>query len=164
MKNTTRTFEDMPGLVGKELGVSSWITVDQQMIDQFAETTRDRQWIHIDVERARRESPFRTPIAHGYLTLSLVAALAFEIGAVPEDTQAAFNYGLDRVRFITPVRAGSRIRLKTTLMSVEGRGPGQYLTKTRNSIEIEGDTRPALIAETLVMLYRRRRKPADQQA
>ena len=164
MSKPVLTFDTLKDFVGKELGVSGWITVDQAMINQFADCTGDRQWIHIDVERARRESPFRTPIAHGYLTLSLVAALAFEIGAVPEDTQAAFNYGLDRVRFITPVRAGSRIRLKTTLMSVEDRGPGQYLTKTRNSIEIEGDTRPALIAETLVMLYRRRRKPADQQA
>lgn len=162
MSKQILTFDTLKDFVGKELGVSDWITVDQAMINQFADCTGDRQWIHVDVERARRESPFRTPIAHGYLTLSLVATLAFDIGLAPEDTQAAFNYGLDRVRFITPVRAGSRVRLRTTLMSVEDKGPGQYLVKASNSIEIEGDTRLALVAETLVMLYRRRRKPETQ--
>jgi acyl dehydratase len=146
------TFEAMKEMTGKELGVSSWITVDQTMIDAFAETTRDRQWIHIDVERAKRESPFKAPVAHGYLTLSLIAPMSYEIGAVPKGTVAAFNYGLDKVRFLTPVRAGSKVRMRSTLVSFEEKGPGQYLMKSSNVVEIEGEDKPALIAETLAML------------
>lgn len=146
------TFETMPGMVGKELGTSSWITVDQKMIDEFAETTRDKQWIHIDVERAKRESPFGAPVAHGYLTLSLVAVMSYEIGAVPEGTAAAFNYGLDKVRFLTPVKAGQKVRMRSTLVSFEPKGPGQFLMKCSQTVEIEGEDKPALIAETLAML------------
>jgi acyl dehydratase len=138
--------------VGKELGTSAWVTVDQAMIDQFAETTGDRQWIHVDVERAKRESPFRAPIAHGYLTLSLVASLGQDIGVLPDGIAAAFNYGLDKVRFLTPVKAGARVRMKSTLVSFEPKAPGQYLMKTANTIEIEGEEKPALVAETLAML------------
>ena len=105
------TLSDLPRFVGQELGVSSWVTVDQSRIDQFAECSGDRQWIHVNVERAKRESPYRAPIAHGYLTLSLVAPLQMEIGAVPTDAGAAFNYGLDKVRFLAPVKAGARVRL-----------------------------------------------------
>ena len=158
MTQTVLTFESMRAMVGQELGVSGWVLVDQEKINQFADCTGDHQWIHVDVERARRESPFRTPIAHGYLTLSLVAALALDIGAVPENTQAAFNYGLDKVRFLAPVRVGSRVRMRATLLSMEDKGPGQYLMKASNTIEIEGEEKPALIAETLAMLYERRRK------
>lgn len=156
----TMTFATLDDFVGKELGVSEWVTVDQTMIDKFADCTGDHQWIHVDAERARRESPFRTTIAHGYLTLSLVAALAQDLGVVPENTQAAFNYGLDKVRFITAVKSGSRVRLRTTMMSIENKGPGQYLMKASNTVEIEGEERLALIAETLVMLYERRKKAA----
>jgi acyl dehydratase len=138
--------------IGKELGISAWLTVDQAMIDQFAETTGDRQWIHVDVERAKRESPFKAPIAHGYLTLSLVASLGQDIGVLPEGIAAAFNYGLDKVRFLAPVKAGSRVRMKSTLVSFEPKAPGQYLMKTANTIEIEGEDKPALVAETLAML------------
>lgn len=152
MTNTPLTFAAMPTLVGKELGVSSWILVDQEMINQFAETTRDNQWIHVDVERAKRESPFGAPIAHGYLTLSLVATMSYEIGAVPEGTAAIFNYGLDKVRFLTPVKAGARVRMRSTLISFDAKGPGQFLMKSNNVIEIEGEDKPALIAETLAML------------
>lgn len=148
----TLTFATMPTMIGRELGVSSWITVDQEMINQFAETTRDRQWIHIDVERAKRESPFRAPVAHGYLTLSLIAAMSYDIGAVPEGTAAAFNYGLDKVRFLTPVKAGARVRMRSTLVSFEEKGAGQFLMKASNVVEIEGENKPALIAETLAML------------
>lgn len=151
MLNQTLTYATMPSMIGQELGVSSWVTVDQQMIDQFAETTRDRQWIHVDVERAKRESPFKAPIAHGFLTLSLVASMSYEIGAVPEGTAAIFNYGLDKVRFLAPVKAGSRVRMRSTLASFEEKGPGQYLMKTDNVVEIEGEEKPALIAEALVM-------------
>lgn len=152
MSGDKLTFGTMAGMVGRELGVSSWVEVDQHMIDQFAECTRDRQWIHIDVERARRESPFGAPVAHGYLTLSLIANMSYEIGALPEGTAAAFNYGLDKVRFLTPVRVGSKVRLRSTLMSFEEKAPGQYLLKSNQVMEIEGADKPAMIAETLAML------------
>ena len=152
------TFETMKDMIGEELGVSSWITVDQKMIDEFAETTMDRQWIHIDVERAKKESPFGGPVAHGYLTLSLLAPMAYDIGARPADTVAAFNYGLDKVRFLAPVKAGARIRTRAVLASLEEKAPGQYLMKTANTVEIEGEDKPALISENLVMLVRGRPK------
>ncbi len=160
MSKPAPTFAELKQMAGQELGVSGWVTVDQTRIDQFAECTGDHQWIHVDPERARRRSPFRCTIAHGYLTLSIIAALGQEIGAVPENTQAAFNYGLDSVRFIAPVRVGARIRLRSTLVSIEDHGPGQYLMKASNVVEIEGEERPALTAETLVMLYERRNKAA----
>ncbi|MDP3895101.1 MAG: MaoC family dehydratase [Mesorhizobium sp.] len=146
------TFDSMKDMAGKELGVSSWITVDQKMIDAFAETTGDRQWIHVDVERAKRESPFKAPVAHGYLTLSLIAAMSYDIGAMPQGTAAAFNYGLDKVRFLTPVKAGQKVRMRSTLVSFEEKAPGQFLMKSSNTVEIEGEEKPALIAETLAML------------
>lgn len=160
MSKPAPTFAMLKEMAGQELGVSEWVTVDQSRIDQFAECTGDRQWIHIDPERARRHSPFRGTIAHGYLTLSIIGALGQELGIVPENTQAAFNYGLDQVRFISPVRVGSRIRLRSTMMWMEDHGPGQYLLKANNVVEIEGEEKPALIAETLIMFYERRKRPA----
>ena len=147
------TFSNLTQFVGKELGVSGWLTVDQSRINQFAECSGDRQWIHIDVERAMRESPYRSPIAHGYLTLSLVAPLQMEIGAVPEGAAAAFNYGLDKVRFLAPVKAGARVRLRVALMDVEEKGGGLVM-KTSNTLEIEGSDKPALIAESLALVMR----------
>jgi acyl dehydratase len=152
------TFEGLRALTGQELGVSGWITVDKEKIDQFAECTGDRQWIHVDVERTRKESPFRKPIAHGYLTLSLATAMAVDIDTLPENTQAAFIHGLDNVRFVAPVIVGARVRMRSILVSLEDKGPGQYLLTAANTIEIEDDPRPALTAEMLVMLYERRRK------
>jgi acyl dehydratase len=149
------TLSEIPRFVGQELGVSSWITVDQSRIDQFAECSGDRQWIHVDVERAKRESPYRAPIAHGYLTLSLVAPLQMEIGAVPTDAAAAFNYGLDKVRFLVPVKAGARVRLRVALINVERKGGGVVL-KTSNTLEIEGSDKPALIAESLALITPRK--------
>jgi acyl dehydratase len=145
---------------GQELGVSDWMEVDQARIDQFAACTGDRQWIHTDPVRAKRQSPFRTTIAHGYLTLSIIGCLSQEMGVIPENTQAAFNYGLDRVRFLSPVKVGSRVRLRVTLLSMEDKGPGQYLMKVANTIEIEGEEKPALMAETLAMFYERRNRKA----
>jgi len=145
------TIESMPDMVGKELGISSWITVDQAMIDRFAEATLDHQWIHVDVARARAESPFASTIAHGYLTLSLIPAMSYEIGAQPRNIAATLNYGLDKVRFLAPVKAGSRLRMRSTLVSFEEKSPGQYLMKASNTVEIEGEARPALVAETLAL-------------
>jgi acyl dehydratase len=158
MNRIPPTYEQLRTMEGQELGVSDWMVVDQARIDQFAECTGDRQWIHIDPERARRQSPFRTTIAHGYLTLSIIGCLSQEMGVIPENTQAAFNYGLDKVRFLAPVRVGSRVRLRVTLLSMEDKGPGQYLMTVANTIEIEGEEKPALTAETLAMFYERRKK------
>jgi acyl dehydratase len=138
--------------VGRELGVSDWVVVDQARINAFAECTGDKQWIHVNEDLAKCESPFGGPIAHGYLTLSLLAALAIEIGLIPEDASAGLNYGLDKVRFMTPVKAGARVRNRATLMSVEKKGGGRIVVKTMNELQIEGEEKPALIAETLAML------------
>src|SRR5882672_11333903 len=142
----------LPDFVGREIGVSQWIAVNQSHIDAFAACTGDRQWIHVDVGRAERESPFGGPIAHGYLSLSLLASLAIEVGLVPKDASAALNYGLDKVRFMAPVKAGARVRNRVVLLSAEDRGGGRVLLKTQNTLQIEGEQKPALIAEALSML------------
>ena len=138
--------------VGQELGVTEWMTIDQERIDGFADFTGDHQWIHVDVERARRESPFGSTIAHGYLTLALAAAWQYELGIVPAGVSQALNYGLDRVRFVAPVKVGARIRDRVVLLAAEQQKKGRLLLKTRNTIEIEGETKPALIAETHSLL------------
>ena len=137
---------------GRELGVSAWVIVDQQRIDEFADCTGDRQWIHVDVERARVESPYGGTIAHGYLTLSLAASLAIEAGVIPADAAAALNYGLDKVRFIAPVKAGARVRNRVVLLAADRRADGRVLITLQNTIEIEGAAKPALVAESLAML------------
>ena len=126
--------------------------VDQERIDRFAECTEDRQWIHTDRERAKRDSPFKETIAHGYLTLSLIASLSLDIGVVPGDAAAGFNYGLDKARFLAPVPAGARVRLRVFLDNVEDKDGGQLLLKTRNTLEIENSDKPALIAEALALI------------
>ena len=146
----------LPQFVGKEIGVSCWLTVDQRRIDEFADCTGDRQWIHVDVERARKESPFGGTIAHGYLTLSLAAFLAMDAGVIPADCVTALNYGLDKVRMLTPVKAGSRVRNVVVLMGVESKGAEHVLIRMLNTIEIEGETKPALIAESLALLMKGR--------
>jgi acyl dehydratase len=146
------TLSNIGDFVGRELGVSSWITVDQARINQFADCTGDHQWIHVDVDRAKRESPFGSTVAHGYLTLSLVAPLAMEVGVIPKDAAAGFNYGLDKVRFLAPLKAGARVRLRVLLVGVEQKEAGQLIVKTKNTLEIDGSDKPALIAEALALL------------
>jgi acyl dehydratase len=138
--------------VGQELGFSDWVAIDQQRIDAFATCTGDNQWIHVDVERAKRESPFRGPIAHGYLTLAMIAPLAMQVGVIPTDAVAGLNYGIDKVRFLAPVPAGARVRLRVVLSGVEQKEGGQVIMKTQNTMEVEGSDKPALIAETLALL------------
>ncbi|SAL42741.1 MaoC family dehydratase [Caballeronia humi] len=138
--------------VGRELGVSDWVVIDQARIDAFAECTGDHQWIHVNVERAKRESPYGGTIAHGYLTLSLLASLSIEIGLIPADAKAGLNYGLDKVRFMTPVKTGVRVRSRVVLESIERKGGGRVILKTGNELQIEGEDKPALVAQTLVML------------
>ena len=140
-----------PQFVGRDLGASGWVAVGQDGIDAFAACTGDRQWIHVDVERARRESPFGAPIAHGYLTLSLVAAMVMQLGVIPSDAATGLNYGLDKVRFIAPVKAGARVRTRASLLSAEAHSGG-VLLKLNCTLEIEGETKPALVAELLCLL------------
>jgi acyl dehydratase len=141
-----------PEFVGRELGVSNWVTVDQERIDQFAACTGDRQWIHVDVERAKRESPFGGPVAHGYLTLSLLAAMVMELGIIPPDAATGLNYGLDKVRFIAPVKAGARVRCRAKLVAAEPQNGGRMLLKLDCMLEIDNEPKPALISELLCML------------
>jgi acyl dehydratase len=151
MTSATLSLENIADFVGRELGVSSWITLDQPRIEAFAGCTGDRQWIHVDVERARRESPVGTTIAHGYLTLAMIAPSTFEVLIGPAGIAQALNYGLDRVRFIAPVKAGARVRNRIKLLAAEPKGDGRFLLTTENTIEIENEAKPALVANVLVL-------------
>jgi acyl dehydratase len=142
---------DMAAHVGKELGTSEWVTVDQAMIDRFAEATGDHQWIHVDVERARREMPGGKTIAHGYLTLSLLPRLSQSIFRIAKRSRG-INYGSNKVRFLNPVTSGSRVRLVQVLRAAEPVEGGQRLI-FEAKVEIEGETRAALIAETIALVY-----------
>ena len=153
------TMTTVPQFVGHELGVSGWVTVGQDRIDQFAACTGDRQWIHVDVDRARRESPFGGAVAHGYLSLSLLAALVMEIGVNPPDAATGLNYGLDKVRFIAPVKTDARVRMRAALISAEPQSGGRMLLKLQSTLEIEGEAKPALVAEVLCMLIGKRGAP-----
>jgi acyl dehydratase len=146
-------LSNVDAFVGRELGVSQWTTLDQRRIDEFADCTGDRQWIHVDVERARRESPLGTTIAHGYLTLAMIAQSTFEVLIEPAGITQALNYGLERVRFIAPVKSGARVRNRIKLLAGEPKGDGRFLLTTENTIEIEHEPKPALIAQVLVMAF-----------
>ena len=138
--------------VGRELGVSHWVRMDQQRIDEFADCTGDRQWIHVDAERAARESPFGGTIAHGYLTLSTVGPAQLEVWIAPAGIGTALHYGPDKVRFLAPVPVGRNVRSRVKLVAVEGKGGGRTLVTTENTVEIEGQDKPALIATALTMV------------
>jgi len=152
MSMTGYNMATIENFVGRELGVSEWVAVDQARIEAFAHCTGDTQWIHMNEERAKREGPFGGTIAHGYLTLSLLATLAIEVGLIPADASAALNYGLDKVRFMTPVRSGSRVRSRVVLTGVERKGGGRIVVKADNELQVEGEDKPALIAQTLAMI------------
>ncbi len=138
--------------VGQELGVSSWITVDQHRIDQFAECTGDHQWIHVDPERAAK-GPFGTTIAHGYLSLALVSATLGEVIAGRFEAAAMLNYGSDRLRFITPVKSGSRVRNRVKLAAAEPKDKGRTLFTFDCTLEIDGEDKPALVVSALAMAF-----------
>ena len=134
--------------IGKDMGEADWLVVDQDRINQFADATLDHQFIHVDSEKA---TPlFGSTIAHGFLSLSLMAGMPAPQVA-PENMTMAFNYGLDRVRFLTPVNVGSKVRTKSKLLSVDDKGDGRYLVKNEVTMEIEGQEKPAYIAESLTM-------------
>ncbi len=138
-------------LAGAELGQTEWAEMTQAQVDAFAECTEDRQWIHVDVERARLQSPYGAQIAHGFLTLSLLPVMAFELLGALEAKQS-INYGLDKLRFIAPVKAGARIRNRMTLLAAETRADGWVLLRMENRVEIEGEAKPALVAVTLTLV------------
>lgn len=142
-------YSDLPSLVGQELGVSDWVEVTQERVNQFAEATGDHQWIHIDVARATKE--IGGPIAHGYLTLSLIPMLGAGILRVTGVTRG-INYGSDKVRFTSMVRVGKRVRMRQKLLAVEAKAGG-YQMKNECTIEIEGEERPACVAETISIIY-----------
>lgn len=146
------SLADVPGLVGQELGVSDWITVDQTMINQFADATLDHQFIHVDPQRAAAESPFGGTIAHGFLTLSLLSAMNF--GTVPKirEQTMGINYGFDRVRFMSPVKSGARVRGHFTLSECRFRGAGMLMTSYDVSVEVEGEKKPALTANWITIV------------
>ena len=152
---STRTIngiEELKTLVGEEIGVSDWFEVTQSRINAFADATEDHQWIHLDSERAKTASPFGSTIAHGFLSLSLLPYLAAQAYRVEGDFKMGINYGLNRLRFVSPVPSGSRVRARFTLQSVEDVPGGSQLTLVA-TVEIEGGQKPALAAEWLVRYY-----------
>jgi len=144
--------DEYMAMVGREVGVSEWHLVDQARIDAFATATEDHQFIHVDPARAR-ETPFGTTIAHGFLTMSMLSVCAYE--ALPQlaDVAMGVNYGTDKMRFISPVKAGSRVRGRFVLTEATLRKPNELLTRTNATIEIEGESKPALIADWLGLVY-----------
>ena len=146
------TLDEIRGKVGQSVGVSDWIEVGQDRIDQFADATDDHQFIHVDQELAK-QMPFGGTIAHGFLSLSLLSRMAADVMLVPDMTKMAFNYGLDRVRFLAPVRSGKRVRGHFTLDGADEKAPGQLLLKHSVTVEIEGEEKPALTAQWLGLIF-----------
>lgn len=142
------SIDDATGLVGSELGVSEWLEIDQQRINDFADVTGDHQWIHIDVERAKNESPYGAPIAHGFLTLSLIPALSKDNFRV-QNAKLVINYGLNKVRFLSAVPVDSRIRVRSELADAVAKDAGTVDLTVRHTIEIDGVEKPAAVAEMI---------------
>jgi len=144
--------DELKKRVGKEIGVTDWLQVDQKRINAFADATMDHQWIHVD-EEAAAKGPFRKTIAHGYLTVSLLPYFSSGIAVIPEGTMMAINYGMNKLRFVNPVPVNSKIRDRISLTNIEEKGGGRVLVTTTHTIEIEGADKPAAIAETLSMFF-----------
>ena len=149
---TIASLDEIRGQVGKEIGVSSWLGVDQKRLDDFAEATEDRQFIHTDPARAA-QTPFGGTVAHGFLTLSLLSRMGAEAMLIPDGVKMAVNYGLDRVRFLAQVKSGARVRGRFILDSVEEKAPGQVLMRHTVTVEIEGEEKPALTAQWLGLIF-----------
>ena len=145
------SLDDLRGRVGQEIGVSSWHVVDQDRIDRFAAVTEDRQFIHVDPDRATAETPFGGTIAHGFLTLSLLSAMGQEALPAIKGRRMGINYGLDRVRFLSPVQTGSRVRGRFTLSDISMRSDTQVTLRYQVVVEIEGADKPALAAEWITL-------------
>ena len=142
--------EELLRMAGRESGPTAWLKIDQDRVDRFADATGDHQFIHVDPERAAR-TPLGTTVAHGYLTLSLLPLLSAEIAVQPRGMRMAFNYGVNRVRFPNPVKVGSEIRLRSKILDVVEKSPGRILVTAEATVEIRGEDKPALVAETLTM-------------
>jgi len=149
---TVQTPDDLRRRIGEELGTSDWCTIDQDMIDRFAELTGDHQWIHVDREAAAR-GPFGAPIAHGFLVLSLMSKLVGTLGIELAGARMGMNYGFDRVRITNVVRAGSRVRVRCVLRDLAERGPGQWLMTLGVTVEVEGEGKPAVVADWLGLQF-----------
>jgi acyl dehydratase len=147
----TVSFEELPKLAGQDMGTSDWVLIDQDRVNKFADATGDHQWIHVDVERAKAQMPGGKTIAHGYLTLSLIPMLGAQIMSIT-GVSRGINYGSNKVRFTNMVPVGSRVRARQKLIAAEPKGPGLQLTN-EITIEIEGQERPACIAETISLVY-----------
>ena len=143
---------ELQAQVGKETHVSDWLLITQDMVDAFGKATGDMQWIHTDPVRAKQESPYGGTIAHGFLTLSLLAKLVEGNGVVPENIVMGLNYGFDKVRFLAPVKSGKRVRANVEIADISRKDDNRFLIKQAISVEIEGETTPALIAEWLTMV------------
>jgi acyl dehydratase len=146
-----RSIDDAKALEGEEVGLSDWIVIDQHRIDQFAEATADHQWIHVDTERAAREMPNGKTIAHGYLTLALIPALTSNFVEVV-NLERAINFGLNKARFYSPVPVGAKLRARATVLQARRRA-GALLLTSEVRIEVEGERKPACVAETLGMYF-----------
>lgn len=147
------TLEAYQAMVGKEIGVSSWHLVDQPRIDTYADVIEDHQFIHVDPERAKKETAFGTTIAHGFLTMSLLSIMSYEVMPVIAGTTMGVNYGFDKLRFISPVRSGKRVRGRFVLAEAKLRKAGELQSRTNVTVEIEGEDKPALVAEWLGLIY-----------
>jgi len=145
------SLESYQALVGQEIGVSSWHIVDQKRIDSYADVIEDHQFIHVDPERAKA-TPFGTTIAHGFLTMSLLSVMSYEVMPAIEGTAMGVNYGFDRLRFMAPVKSGKRVRGRFTLAKAELRRPKELQSVTHVSVEIEGEAKPALVADWLGLI------------
>ena len=146
------SLDDIRSRIGEEVGVSSWLTIDQARIDAFADSTEDHQVLHVDPQAAAAAG-FGGTIAHGFLSLSLLSRMAAEAMLIPDGVKMALNYGFDRVRFLAPVRSGRRVRGRFTLDSIEEKAPGQYLMRHLVTVEIEGADKPALTAVWLGLIF-----------
>lgn len=149
MSHLQNAVAQLTPLIGTEVGVSSWVTVDQKMIDEFAVTTRDEQWIHVDPERAARETPFGGTIAHGFLTLSLASSFVYECFPTLPGQVMGINYGMNKMRFLSPVKAGAEVRGRFVLNAATARSETELMRENLMTIEIKGQETPALIAEWL---------------
>lgn len=147
------SLETYQGMVGKEIGVSSWHLIDQGRINTYADVIEDHQFIHVDPERAKKETAFGTTIAHGFLTMSLMSIMSYEVMPAIAGTTMGVNYGFDKLRFISPVRAGARVRGRFTLAEAKLRKPNELQSRTRVTVEIEGEDKPALIADWIGLIY-----------
>ncbi len=149
MSHLQAAVDHLTPLIGTEVGVSSWITVDQKMIDEFAVTTRDEQWIHVDPDRAARETPFGGTIAHGFLTLSLASSFVYECFPELPGQVMGINYGMNKLRFLSPVKAGAEVRGRFTLQNAHARSDRELMRENLLTIEIKGQETPALVAQWL---------------